>query len=163
MITAGGALFASFRKSMHPVQRILSGINPHAGGIDFAWCGFEFRGKRDEKGWRTLWTGDFHRQPAPGLIVGCYHRQFDARLCHPAGYELLRRSVAVAEPYSLLGDWCLSRFFFPWCQFPDLEGSDEIALRARKVAWIAWIIATGLTVAFLLWTFFARIFNEISS
>jgi cytochrome d oxidase subunit CydB len=100
MITAGGALFASFPNvyatlfSGFYLALVLMLVALIMRGV-----AFEFRGKSERKSWRALWgLGYLHRQPASGLAVGRDGGEPDAGFCHRAGYELLRRFAAAAQP-----------------------------------------------------------------
>jgi cytochrome d ubiquinol oxidase subunit II len=60
------------------------------------------------------------------------------------------------NPYAVLGGLVfVSLFTMHGANFLKLKAPKEIAERANKVGFVAWIVATVLTVAFVVWTFFA--------
>jgi len=158
MITAGGALFASFPQvyatlfSGFYLVLILMLVALILRGV-----AFEFRGKRDDKGWRTLWDwAIFTGSLLPALLWGVTVANLMRGFAIQQDMNYYGGLLPLLNPYALLGGLVfITLFLFHGANFLTLKAPDEIALRARKVAWTAWIIATGLTVAFLLWTFFA--------
>jgi cytochrome d ubiquinol oxidase subunit II len=64
--------------------------------------------------------------------------------------------LPLLNPYALLGGLVfVSLFTMHGANFLVRKVTDEIAERAKKTAFVFWIFATVLTVAFLAWTFFA--------
>jgi len=158
MITAGGALFASFPQAyatlfsgfylaliLMLVALILRGV------------AFEYRGKKEQPSWRNFWDWSiFFGSLVPsflwGVTVGNLMRgvPIDAQMYYRGGL------LPLLNPFSILGGLVfVSLFIMHGANFLSLKTSAEIAERAKATAFIAWIIATVLTVAFVVWTFFA--------
>jgi cytochrome bd ubiquinol oxidase subunit II len=158
MITAGGALFASFPLAyatlfsgfylalvLMLVSLILRGV------------AFEYRSKNEEPSWRNFWDWSiFFGSLIPaflwGVTVGNLMRgvAIDAKMYYWGGL------LPLLNPFSLLGGLVfVSLFTMHGANFLSLKTSAEIAERAKATAFKAWIVATVLTVAFLVWTFFA--------
>ncbi|KAF0108416.1 MAG: cytochrome d ubiquinol oxidase subunit II [Anaerolineaceae bacterium] len=158
MITAGGALFASFP---HVYATLFSGfylaLILMLVALILRGLGFEFRSKVENKTWRTFWdwaifTGSLLPAFLWGVTVGNLMRGFaiEADMNYYGGlFPLL-------NPYAILGGLVfVSLFTMHGANFLKLKASREIAERADKVGFAAWIVATVLTVAFVVWTFFA--------
>jgi cytochrome d ubiquinol oxidase subunit II len=158
MITAGGALFASFPQVyatlfsgfylvliLMLVALILRGVS------------FEFRGKHQGKGWRSFWdwaifTGSLLPALLWGLTIGNLMRGFAIR----QDMNYYGGLLPLLNPYALLGGLVfVALFLMHGANFLGLKAPEEVAGRARKVAFVGWIVATVLTVAFVVWTFFA--------
>ncbi len=158
MITAGGALFASFPLAyatlfsgfylalvLMLVALILRGV------------AFEYRSKNEEPSWRNFWDWSiFFGSLIPaflwGVTVGNLMRgvAIDAQMYYWGGL------LPLLNPFSLLGGLVfVSLFTMHGANFLSLKTSAEIAERAKATAFKAWIVATVLTVAFVVWTFFA--------
>jgi cytochrome d ubiquinol oxidase subunit II len=158
MITAGGALFASFPLAyatlfsgfylalvLMLVALILRGV------------AFEYRSKKEEPSWRNFWDWSiFFGSLIPaflwGVTVGNLMRgvAIDAQMYYWGGL------LPLLNPFSLLGGLVfVSLFTMHGANFLSLKTSAEIAERAKATAFKAWIVATVLTVAFVVWTFFA--------
>lgn len=158
MITAGGAMFASFP---HVYATLFSGfylaLILMLVALILRGLGFEFRSKVENKTWRSFWdwaifTGSLLPALLWGVAVGNLMRGFaiEADMNYYGGlFPLL-------NPYSILaGLVFVSLFTMHGANFLRLKASKEIAERANKVGFVAWIVATVLTVAFVVWTFFA--------
>ncbi|MFH1523349.1 MAG: cytochrome d ubiquinol oxidase subunit II [Chloroflexota bacterium] len=158
MITAGGALFASFPQVyatlfsgfylalvLMLVALILRGVS------------FEFRGKRQGKGWRSFWdwaifTGSLLPALLWGVTVGNLMRGFAIQ----QDMNYYGGLLPLLNPYALLiGLVFVTLFVMHGANFLGLKAPHDISERARKVAFVGWIVATVLTVAFVVWTFFA--------
>ena len=158
MITAGGALFASFPQVyatlfsgfylvliLMLVALILRGVS------------FEFRGKHQSKGWRPFWDwaifiGSLLPALLWGVTVGNLMRGFAIR----QDMNYYGGLLPLLNPYALLGGLVfVALFLMHGANFLGLKAPEEIAGRARRVAFVGWIVATVLTVAFVVWTFFA--------
>lgn len=157
MITAGGALFASFPQvyatlfSGFYLALILMLVALIIRGL-----GFEFRGKVENKVWRSFWdwsifTGSLLPALLWGVTVGNLMRGFaiEADMNYYGGL------LPLLNPYSLLGGLVfVALFVMHGANYLKLKAPQEIAKRADGVSFVAWIIATVLTVAFVAWTFF---------
>jgi cytochrome d ubiquinol oxidase subunit II len=158
MITAGGALFASFPQVY---ATLFSGFYLALILMLFALIlrgvSFEFRGKREDKGWRTIWdwaifTGSLLPALLWGVTVGNLMRGFAIQ----QDMNYYGGLLPLLNPYALLGGLVfVALFVLHGANFLGLKAPHEIADRARKVAFLGWIVATVLTVAFVIWTFFA--------
>jgi cytochrome d ubiquinol oxidase subunit II len=158
MITAGGALFASFPNVyatlfsgfylalvLMLVALILRGVS------------FEFRGKRTGNSWHSLWdwaifTGSLLPAFLWGVVVANLMRGFaiDQQMNYYGGL------LPLLNPYAFLGGLVfVSLFMMHGANYLTRKVYNEIADRAKKAAFSAWIAATILTVAFVVWTFFA--------
>ncbi|MGD0876747.1 MAG: cytochrome d ubiquinol oxidase subunit II [Anaerolineales bacterium] len=157
MITAGGALFASFPQvyatlfSGFYLALILMLVALILRGV-----AFEFRGKRADQSWRSLWDwAIFTGSLLPALLWGVTVANLMRGFAIQQDMNYYGGLLPLLNPYALLGGLVfVALFLFHGANFLTLKAPDEIALRATKVAWTAWIIATGLTVVFVLWTFF---------
>ncbi|HVM70843.1 MAG TPA: cytochrome d ubiquinol oxidase subunit II [Anaerolineales bacterium] len=158
MITAGGALFASFPQvyatlfSGFYVALVLMLVALILRGV-----AFEFRGKREDKGWRSLWDwAIFVGSLLPALLWGVTVANLLRGFAIQQDMNYYGGLLPLLNPYALLGGLVfVSLFLFHGANFLTLKAPEEIAQRAGKVAWTAWIVTTVLTVAFVLWTFFA--------
>jgi cytochrome bd ubiquinol oxidase subunit II len=158
MITAGGALFASFP---HVYATLFSGFYLALVlllvALILRGVGFEFRGKRQDKAWRVFWDwAIFAGSLLPALLWGVTV----ANLMRGFGIEQDMNYYGglfpLLNPYAVLGGLVfVALFVLHGANFLVLKAPEEIAARARKVAFPAWIVATALTVAFVVWTFFA--------
>ncbi len=158
MITAGGAMFASFP---HVYATLFSGfylaLVLMLVALILRGLGFEFRSKVENKTWRSFWdwaifTGSLLPALLWGVTVGNLMRGFaiEADMNYYGGlFPLL-------NPYAILGGLVfVSLFTMHGANFLKLKAPKEIAGRANKIGFVAWIVATVLTVAFVVWTFFA--------
>ena len=158
MITAGGALFASFPNvyatlfSGFYLALVLMLVALILRGV-----AFEFRGKRESKNWRTLWdwaifTGSLFPALLWGVVVANLMRGFAIQ----QDMNYYGGLLPLLNPYALLGGLVfVSLFSMHGANYLTRKVSDAIAERAKKTAFSAWIVAAVLTVAFVVWTFFA--------
>ena len=158
MITAGGALFASFPQvyatlfSGFYLALVLMLVALILRGV-----AFEFRGKREDKGWRTLWDwAIFTGSLLPALLWGVTVANLMRGFAIQQDMNYYGGLLPLLNPYALLGGLVfVALFLLHGANFLGLKAPDEIAQRARKFAWTGWIVATVLTVALVIWTFFA--------
>ncbi len=158
MVTAGGALFASFPNvyatlfSGFYLALVLMLVALIIRGVSF-----EFRGKRPGKAWHSLWdwaifTGSLLPALLWGVAVANLMRGFaiDQQMNYYGGL------LPLLNPYALLGGLVfVSLFLMHGANFLVRKVSEPILQRATKLAFSLWIVATALTVAFVIWTFFA--------
>ncbi len=158
MLTAGGALFASFPQVyatlfsgfylafvLMLVALILRGV------------AFEYRSKNEKPSWRNFWDwAIFFGSLLPALLwgvaVGNLMRgiAIDSHMYYRSGL------LPLLNPFAILGGLVfVSLFTMHGANFLSLKTSAEIAERAKATAFKAWIVATVLTVGFVVWTFFA--------
>ena len=158
MITAGAALFASFPQvyaslfSGFYLALILMLVALILRGV-----GFEFRGKREGKGWRTFWDwAIFTGSLIPALLWGVTVANMMRGFAIQQDMNYYGGLFPLLNPYALLGGLVfVALFLLHGANFLVLKAPEEIAGRAWKVAFPSWIVATVLTVAFVVWTFFA--------
>jgi cytochrome d ubiquinol oxidase subunit II len=158
MITAGGALFASFPQvyatlfSGFYLALILILVALIVRGV-----GFEFRGKRESRNWRTFWdwmifTGSLVPALLWGVTVGNLLQGFAIQ----QDMNYYGGLVPLLNPYALLGGLVfVALFIMHGANFLTRKTTGVILERVRGVTFLAWIAATALTVAFVAWTFFA--------
>jgi len=157
MITAGGALFAAFP---HVYATLFSGfylaLVLMLAALILRGLAFEYRSLRDDPVWRNRWdwaifTGSLVPALLWGVTVGNLMRGFaiDADMNYWGGlFPLL-------NTYSLLAGFVFVALFTAHgANFLALKLEGDLAERAKKFGFQAWIVATVLAVLFLIWTFF---------
>ena len=158
MITAGGALFASFP---HVYATLFSGfylaLILMLVALIMRGVGLEFRGKRENKSWRTFWDwAIFSGSLLPALLWGVTVGNMMRGFAIQQDMNYYGGLLPLLNPYALLGGLVfVALFVMHGSNFLSLKAPEEIARRARKTGLVSWIIATILTVAFIVWTFFA--------
>jgi len=158
MITAGGALFASFP---HVYATLFSGfylaLILMLVALILRGLGFEFRSKVENKTWRSFWDwAIFTGSLLPALLWGVTVSNLMRGFAIEADMNYYGGLFPLLNPYSILGGLVfVSLFIMHGANFLKLKAPEEIAGRANKVSFVAWIVATVLTVAFVVWTFFA--------
>jgi cytochrome bd ubiquinol oxidase subunit II len=158
MITAGGALFASFP---HVYATLFSGFYLAfillVLALILRGVGFEFRHKRADKAWRTFWDwAIFTGSLLPAFLWGVTVANLMRGLAIGADMNYYGGLIPLLNPYALMGGFVfVALFLVHGANFLVLKAPEEIAKRARKAALTGWIIATVLTVAFVVWTFLA--------
>ncbi|MFZ6026603.1 MAG: cytochrome d ubiquinol oxidase subunit II [Chloroflexota bacterium] len=157
MLTAGGALFASFP---HVYATLFSGFYLALVlmllALILRGVAFEYRSLRDDAAWRGRWdwaifAGSFLPALLWGVAVANLMRGFaiDAEMNYWGGL------LPLLNPFSLLGGLVfVALFTMHGANFLALKVEAVVASRARNVAFKAWIVATVLTVLFVLWSFF---------
>lgn len=157
MITAGGALFASFP---HVYATLFSGfylaLILMLAALILRGVAFEYRSLRDDPAWRNRWdwaifVGSFLPALLWGLTVGNLMRGFaiDAHMNYWGGL------IPLLNLYSILGGLVfVALFTMHGANFLALKTEGDIAARAKEIGLKAWGLATALTVAFVIWTFF---------
>ena len=145
MITAGGALFASFPQvyatlfSGFYLALILMLVALILRGV-----AFEFRGKREDKGWRTLWDwAIFIGSLLPALLWGVTVANLMRGFAIQQDMNYYGGLLPLLNPYALMGGLVfVALFLFHGANFLTLKAPEEIAQRARQVSRSAWIVAT---------------------
>jgi cytochrome d ubiquinol oxidase subunit II len=158
MITAGGALFASFPNvyatlfSGFYLALVLMLVALIMRGV-----AFEFRGKRESKNWRALWDwAIFTGSLLPALLWGVAVANLMRGFAIEQDMNYYGGLLPLLNPYALLGGLVfVSLFTMHGANFLVRKVSDRIAERAHKVAYPSWIVASVLTVTYVAWTFFA--------
>ncbi len=158
MITAGGALFASFPNvyatlfSGFYLALVLMLVALILRGV-----AFEFRGKRESKGWRAMWDwAIFIGSLLPALLWGVAVANLMRGFAIQQDMNYYGGLLPLLNPYALLGGLVfVALFTMHGANFLTRKVTDSIAERARQAAFYFWIVATLLTVTFVVWTFFA--------
>lgn len=157
MLTAGGALFASFPQvyatlfSGFYLALVLMLVALILRGV-----AFEYRSLRDDPVWRNRWdwaifVGSLLPALLWGVAVGNLMRGFaiDADMNYWGGL------IPLLNPFSILGGLVfVALFTMHGANFLALKVEPEIAARAKRLGFIFWIGATVLTVLFVVWSFF---------
>jgi cytochrome bd ubiquinol oxidase subunit II len=158
MITAGGALFASFPNvyatlfSGFYLALILMLVALILRGL-----GFEFRSKRESQLWRSFWDwAIFTGSLLPALLWGVTVANMMRGFAIEQDMNYYGGLLPLLNPYALLGGLVfVSLFVMHGANFLTRKVSDEIEQRAKKAAFTFWISSVVLTVGFLVWTLFA--------
>ena len=157
MITAGGALFASFP---HVYATLFSGfylaLTLMLVGLILRGVAFEYRSLRDDPVWRNRWdwaifTGSLVPALLWGVAVGNLMRGFaiDADMNYWGGL------IPLLNPFSVFaGLTFVVLFTMHGLNFLILKTEGDILERAKSIANKTWLLATALTVLFVVWTFF---------
>jgi cytochrome d ubiquinol oxidase subunit II len=157
MLTAGGALFASFPQvyatlfSGFYLALVLMLVALILRGV-----AFEYRSLRTDPVWRNRWDwaifiGSLLPALLWGVAVGNLMRGFaiDADMNYWGGL------IPLLNPYSILGGLVfVTLFTMHGANFLALKVEPEIAARAKSIGFKFWLAATVLTVLFVLWSFF---------
>lgn len=157
MLTAGGALFASFPEvyatlfSGAYLALVLMLLALIVRGV-----AFEFRSKREDPVWRNRWDwviffGSFLPALLWGVTVGNLMRglAIDAEMNYFGGL------LPLLNPFSICGGVVfISLFTMHGANFLSLKVSGDLELKAKSVAWRAWIVALIVTVIFIVWAYF---------
>ena len=158
MITAGGALFASFP---HVYATLFSGfylaLILMLVALILRGLGFEFRSKRESQTWRAFWDwAIFTGSLLPALLWGVTVANLMRGFAIEQDMNYYGGLLPLLNPYALLGGLVfVSLFTMHGANFLTRKTTNVVLERSQRVAFPAWIIATVLTVAFIAWTFFA--------
>ena len=158
MLTAGGAMFASFP---HVYATLFSGfylaLVLMLVALILRGVAFEYRRKREDKGWRNFWDWSiFVGSLLPALLWGVAVGNLMRGVAIDGNMNYWGGLLPLLNPFSLLGGLVfVSLFTTHGANFLSLKTDGEIAERAKSVAFKSWIVTTALTVAFVVWTFFA--------
>jgi cytochrome d ubiquinol oxidase subunit II len=158
MITAGGALFASFPNvyatlfSGFYLALVLLLVALILRGV-----AFEFRGKLPGKGWHSLWDwAIFTGSLLPALLWGVTVANLMRGFAIEQDMNYYGGLLPLLNPYALLGGLVfISLFSMHGANFLARKVTGVVLDRAKKTAFSFWIAATILTIAFVAWTFFA--------
>ena len=157
MITAGGAMFASFP---HVYATLFSGFYLALVlmliALILRGVAFEYRSLRDDPAWRNRWDwaifiGSLLPALLWGVTVGNLMRGFaiDVDMNYWGGL------LPLLNPFSILGGLVfVALFTMHGANFLVLKTENEITQRAKAISYKAWIVATVLTVIFVIWSFF---------
>jgi cytochrome d ubiquinol oxidase subunit II len=158
MITAGGALFASFPNvyatlfSGFYLALVLLLVALILRGV-----AFEFRGKHNTSSWRAWWDwAIFTGSLLPALLWGVVVANLLRGFAIEQDMNYYGGLLPLLNPYALLGGLVfVALFTMHGANFLTRKVSETIAGRANTAAFTAWILSVALMVIFLVWTFFS--------
>lgn len=157
MITAGGAMFASFP---HVYATLFSGfylaLVLMLVALILRGVSFEYRSLRKNPAWRKWWDWSiFIGSLLPALLWGVAVVNLMRGFAIDADMNYYGGLIPLLNPYSILGGLVfVALFTMHGANFLALKIEPVIASRAKKAGQTAWVVAVVLTVAFLVWTFF---------
>lgn len=158
MLTAGGALFASFP---HVYATLFSGaylaLLLMLLALIVRGVAFEFRSKRQDRAWRQRWdwalfVGSLLPALLWGVTVGNLMRGFaiDSDMNYFGGL------LPLLNPFSLwAGVVFVALFTTHGANFLSLKLEGGLEEKARSAAFTSWLVALASTVLFVIWAFFA--------
>jgi cytochrome d ubiquinol oxidase subunit II len=158
MITAGGALFASFPQvyatlfSGFYLALILMLVALILRGV-----AFEFRSKKQDPKWRNRWDwAIFIGSLLPALLWGVAVGNLMRGIAIDAQMNYWGGLLPLLNPYSILGGLVfVALFTMHAVNFLNLKVEGIVAERAIKLGLPVMLSATVLTVIYVVWTFFA--------
>ena len=157
MITAGGAMFASFP---HVYATLFSGfylaLVLMLVALIFRGLAFEYRSLREDPVWRNRWDwAIFGGSLVPALLWGVTVGNLMRGFAIDADMNYWGGLIPLLNPFSLLGGLVFVTLFTTHgANFLALKLEGDLANRAKKFGSQAWIVATVLTVLFVIWSFF---------
>lgn len=158
MITAGGALFASFP---HVYATLFSGfylaLVLMLVALILRGVAFEYRQKFADQASRKRWDwAIFIGSALPALLWGVAVGNLMRGVAIDAEMYYWGGLLPLLNPFSILGGLVfVALFTMHGANYLALKTEGEIEKRAKESGFKAWIIATALTVTFVVWTFFA--------
>ncbi len=158
MLTAGGAMFASFP---HVYATLFSGfylaLVLMLVALILRGVAIEYRSKRQSAQWRATWDWMvFLGSALPALLWGVAVANLMRGFAIDQNMNYWGGLLPLLNPYGLLGGLVfVALFLMHGANFLSVRMEGELAERARKAAFQSWIAATVLTVLFVVWTFFA--------
>ena len=158
MLTAGGAMFASFP---HVYATLFSGfylaLVLMLVALILRGVAIEYRSKRESAKWRATWDWMvFIGSALPALLWGVAVANLMRGFAIDENMNYWGGLLPLLNPYGLLGGLVfVALFLMHGANFLSVRMEGELAERARKAAFQSWIAATVLTVLFVVWTFFA--------
>jgi cytochrome d ubiquinol oxidase subunit II len=164
LITAGGVTFAAFPtvyatmfSSLYtPLMLILF-------ALIIRGVSFEFRGQIESKGWKTIWdTCIFIGSAAPALLFGVAFANIFKGLPIDGNGIFHGNLLTLLNPYGLLGGVeFLLLFMLHGALWLCIRTEDDLHDRAVKTASRLWPIVLGMTLTFVIASFFAtRLFDN---
>ena len=158
MLTAGGAMFASFP---HVYATLFSGfylaLVLMLVALILRGVAFEYRSKYADASSRNRWDwAIFVGSLLPALLWGVAVGNLMRGVAIDMNMNYWGGLLPLLNPYSILGGLVfVALFTMHGANYLALKTEGEIEVRAKDVALKSWIAATVLTVAFVVWTFFA--------
>ncbi len=156
MITAGGAMFASFPQvyatlfSGFYLALVLMLVALILRGV-----AFEYR-HRSASSARSNWDWViFFGSALPALLWGVAVANLMRGFAIDSEMNYYGGLLPLLNPYSILGGLVfVALFLMHGANYLALKTEGEVEKRAKAISFQAWIAATALTVAFVVWTFF---------
>ncbi len=158
MITAGGALFASFP---HVYATLFSGaylaLVLMLLGLIVRGVAFEFRSKRDDPIWRSRWDwAIFVGSLVPAALWGVAVGNLMRGLAIDADMNYFGGLLPMLNMFSIWGGVTfVALFMMHGANFLSLKLDGELSAKAGTVAFKAWIAALAATVILVVWAFAA--------
>jgi cytochrome d ubiquinol oxidase subunit II len=158
MLTAGGALFASFP---HVYATLFSGAYVALVLMLLALIvrgvAFEFRSKREDPVWRNRWDwAIFIGSAVPALLWGVTVGNLMRGLAIDADMNYFGGLLPMLNPFSIwAGVVFVALFTMHGANFLSLKLGGELEGKAKAVAWKVWMIALVTTVILVVWEYFA--------
>ncbi len=158
MITAGGALFASFP---HVYATLFSGaylaLVLMLLGLIVRGVAFEFRSKRDDPIWRSRWDwAIFVGSLVPAALWGVAVGNLMRGLAIDADMNYFGGLLPMLNLFSIWGGVTfVALFTMHGANFLSLKLDGELSAKAGTVAFKAWIAALAATVILVVWAFAA--------
>lgn len=158
MITAGGAAFAAFPQfyatlfSGFYIALVLMLMALIVRGI-----GFEFRSTREDPKWRNAWDqAIFWGSLLPALLWGVTVGNLMRGIAVDAEMYYWDGLFPLLNPYALMaGLVFVSLFTLHGANFLTIKTTGAIEERVKGMIGKIWLVATVLTVLFVIWTFAA--------
>jgi cytochrome d ubiquinol oxidase subunit II len=156
MVTAGGAMFASFPDAY---ATLFSGfylaLVIMLVALIFRGVAFEYRGKRESKKWRAGWDwAIFAGSLIPALLWGVVIANLMRGFAIEMDMNYYGGLLPLLYPYTLLGGlFLVSLFSMHGANFLTRKVTGNVVPRAQKASFIAWISTIVLAVIFLAWTY----------
>jgi cytochrome d ubiquinol oxidase subunit II len=158
MLTAGGAMFASFP---HVYATLFSGfylaLVLMLVALILRGVAFEYRQKYADQATRDRWDwAIFIGSVLPALLWGVAVGNLMRGVAIDENMYYWGGLLPLLNPYSILGGLVfVALFTMHGANYLALKAEGEIETRAKDMAFKSWIAATVLTVVFVVWTFFA--------
>jgi cytochrome d ubiquinol oxidase subunit II len=158
MLTAGGAMFASFP---HVYATLFSGfylaLVLMLVALILRGVAFEYRQKYADQATRDRWDwAIFIGSVLPALLWGVAVGNLMRGVAIDENMYYWGGLLPLLNPYSILGGLVfVALFTMHGANYLALKAEIEIETRAKDMAFKSWIAATVLTVVFVVWTFFA--------
>jgi cytochrome d ubiquinol oxidase subunit II len=158
MLTAGGALFASFP---HVYATLFSGAYVALVlmllTLIIRGVAFEFRSKRDDPTWRNRWDwAIFIGSIIPALLWGVTVGNLMRGLAIDADMNYFGGLLPMLNPFSIwAGLAFVALFTMHGANFLSLKLKGELEEKAKAAAVKTWIIALVATVILVVWEYFA--------
>ncbi len=158
MLTAGGAMFASFP---HVYATLFSGfylaLVLMLVALILRGVAFEYRQKYADQASRERWDwAIFIGSALPALLWGVAVGNLMRGVAIDENMYYWGGLLPLLNPFSILGGLVfVALFTMHGANYLALKTEGAVETRAKDVAFKAWIAATVLTVAFVVWTFFA--------